>query len=231
PTRRLSPRRLYVGDETCERRLPADELLAWIARECPAPDWPLTLATPPLTDAGLAALEGLLQRLAGLRPDGFEVAVNDLGALHLLRGCAQARPVCGRLLSGRYLHFPEFPDEFLDFLADCGVRRIEINSRDQLRTARAQLRRRGLRANFHWPRMFVAVTRFCACAGGFAGHPRDAIAACARGCERTSGSYTVGTTRVLVLGNALWTRHPDPGQPPREADRIVYDEPAPPKLH
>ncbi|MCX5795425.1 MAG: hypothetical protein NTY77_08030 [Elusimicrobia bacterium] len=233
PAAGLSPGRLYIGDETCERRLPSEELLAWIEGECPAPHWPLTVATPPLTDSGLALLEGVLRRLSRMRPGGFEVAVNDLGALELLRGFPKAEPVCGRLLAGRYMHFPEFPDEFLDFLAVRGISRVEINSRSQLQTTREQLRSRGLRAHFHWPHMFVAVTRFCAAADGFAGHPRDAIAACSRGCERFTGTYAVGGTELLVCGNALWTKHPGPAQPPEEADRIVSDElmPAPPQLH
>jgi len=229
PASSLPPGRLYVGDETCERRLPGEELLAWLESECPAPGWPLTLATPPLTDAGLALLEGALRRLVRLRPDGFEVVANDLGALELLRGFPAARPVCGRLLSGRYMHFPEFPDEFLDFLADRGIDRVEINSRSQLQTAGGQLRGRGLLTHFHWPHMFVAVTRFCACADGFTGHPRDAIAACGRGCERFVGTYALGETELLVCGNALWTKHPGLPQTPEEVDRIVSDEliPAP----
>lgn len=221
------PGRVYIGDETCERRLPNEDMLAWLRRHWSGADRRVTLAVPPLTDAGLRRLEELIPHLMAVQPAGFEVSINDLGALQRLcpRRAEGLSLACGRLLAGRYMAFPELPEDFLDFLAGRGVIGVELNSRSQLRSTRDQLRARGLRSIIHQPFVFVAMSRYCSCSGAFSGRGRDAIASCDLGCRRVRGSYRVGETEVFVAGNALWAKDDDPA-PPSGADRVVANEPA-----
>jgi len=237
---RLPPGRMYLGDEFCERRLPSDGLLAWLeqaGRNIGA----ATLMTPFLTDWGMARLQEVLARMSRAFPDGFEIVVNDLGTLELLR---QSRypglePVCGRLLSSRYglepavgesgrllssryMYFNDFPEEFLLWLSEHGMRRIELNSIEQLRQTHQQLRGRGLKTHFHWPYMFLAATRLCAADQGFQGNARDSISGCGLGCERFLGTAACPDgTEIIISGNACLARHEGLAPPPAEADRIV----------
>ena len=240
---RLPPGRMYLGDEFCERRLPSDGLLAWLeqaGRNIGA----ATLMTPFLTDRGMARLQEVLARMSRAFPDGFEIVVNDLGTLELLR---QSRypglePVCGRLLSSRYglepavgesgrllssryMYFNDFPEEFLLWLSEHGMRRVELNSITQLRRTHQQLRSRGIKTHFHWPHMFLAATRLCAADQGFQGNARDSISGCGRGCERFLGTAACPDgTEIIISGNVYLVRHEGLAAPPDEADRIVEHE-------
>ena len=220
------PGRIYIGDEFCERRLPSDEMLSWLERRVPAGVEGVTLMTPFLTDKGLARAEKVLERLSRVLCEGFEVVVNDLGMLELLRqrGYPGARAVCGRILSSRYMSYNEFPDEFLQFLDEHRMRRIELNSVEHLRATHRALRERGIGTHFHWPYMYLTVTRYCATDTGFAGYPRDSIASCRRGCERFLGVNSAqGAPGIVFFANASMVRHEGLTAPPLEADRVVYD--------
>jgi len=222
----LPPGRVYLGDEFCERRLPSDGLLAWLeqaGRNVGA----ATLMTPFLTDWGVARLQAVLARMSSAFPKGFEVVVNDLGTLELLR---QSRypglePVCGRLISSRYDCSSDFPEEFLLWLSEHGMRRVELNSIAHFRQTHQQLRSRGFKTHFHWPYMFLAATRLCASDQGFKGNARDSISGCGRGCERFLGTAACPDgTEIVMSGNAYLVRHEGLAAPPDEADRIVeYD--------
>jgi len=235
---RLPPGRMYLGDEFCERRLPSDGLLAWLeqaGRNIGA----VTLMTPFLTDRGMARLQAVLARMSRAFPKGFEVVVNDLGTLELLR---QSRypglePVCGRLLSSRYgmaptgvnvvvsshcMYSEDFPEEFLLWLSEHGMRRVEINSIAQFRQTHQQLRSRGFKTHFHWPYMFLGATRLCEADQGFQGNARDSISGCSQGCEMSLGtSACPDGTEIIISGNAYLVRHEGLAAPPAEADRIV----------
>jgi len=237
---RLPPGRMYVGDEFCERRLPSDGLLAWLeqaGRDAGA----LTLMTPFLTDWGIARLQAVLERMSRAFPNGFEIVVNDPGTLELLRRSRYAclEPVCGRLLSSRYVMkatgehllsggctpFSGFPEEFLLWLSEHGMRRVELNSIVQLRRTHRQLRGRGLKTHFHWPYMFLAATRLCEADQGFRGNARDSILGCSHGCEKfVAARACPGGAEIIISGNAYLVRHEGLSAPPAEADRIVeYD--------
>ncbi|MBI5624190.1 MAG: hypothetical protein HY924_10455 [Elusimicrobia bacterium] len=218
--------RIYLGDETCERRLPAMATLeSLVSRRNEIAG--LTLMTPLLTDEGMARVAETVARLSAAFGRGFEVVANDWGVLELLErmGGRGAELVCGRLLAGRYMFFDSFPEEFLDLLAARGVRRVELNSAAQLRATRGRLRERGMKTHLHWPAMFLTATRFCPCDGAFAGPDREAIASCSRSCDRRFAVMTHPSGRRLILrGNAYLALHEGLSGPPEEADRIVHDD-------
>jgi hypothetical protein len=95
--------RIYLGHETCERLLPtAEQALGALDRierdrpRCHA----LTLVTPFLTEAGLAAARGLIEKLLQERGE-IEIVCNDWGLLWDLAMDRVGRPAVGRLLAGQ----------------------------------------------------------------------------------------------------------------------------------
>jgi hypothetical protein len=94
----LAVKRLYFGQEYCQRLLPekADLSSAIAAAQSAGIDF--TLVTPYVSDDGLVRLGGLLEVLASEWP-GSEVVANDWGALMLLKEQFPILvPVAGRLL-------------------------------------------------------------------------------------------------------------------------------------
>lgn len=92
-------RRLYFGHEFCEKLLPDARDMTRVADFCRANDLWLTLVTPPVTQSGLARVEGLFAWLEA-HDAADEVVINDYGVLHLLRRRhPRLDPVLGRLMS------------------------------------------------------------------------------------------------------------------------------------
>lgn len=90
--------RVYLGEETCQRRLPTPAQLApWLAQ---TRQRPVTLVTPPLDDRGLCLARDLVDALAGAGGD-CEVVCNDWGLLRCLRRRTDVALAAGRLLAGQ----------------------------------------------------------------------------------------------------------------------------------
>lgn len=96
------PDRLYFGNEFCERKLPTGGELRAALAWCQERRLPLTLVTPPLTDAGLERVAALLDVLEE-QPDAHEVVVSDFGLLWLLaHERPTLHPILGRLLARQH---------------------------------------------------------------------------------------------------------------------------------
>lgn len=218
--------RLYYGAEFCERLLPTaadlDAAIAFAAGRAMA----FTFMTPFVTDAGLDALERLLEVLAASLPEA-EVVVNDWGVLHLVRTEHPGlTPVLGRLLNKskrgpRIMQILEqvppetkayFQGTNLDvpaaarFLGQQGIGRVEFDNLLQglcLDGADPHIRR-----SLYLPYAVVSATRFCLTASCDDPDKMAAVGVfpCGRQCLRYSFNlYNPVMTRPLVRrGNAIF---------------------------
>lgn len=143
---------VVLGSEFCAGLLPApEEALAAAA----AFEGKLILATPLLTEAGLAAVKKILRAFGGKRR--LEVIANDLGLLEFLRGnCKGAVEIsCGRILTHRVRIMPG--EYAVKFLARYGVKTFEVDDASVLE----RLKLFGLALSWHYPFRYATVTRFC----------------------------------------------------------------------
>lgn len=240
---------VYVGSEFCVSLLPSPEALAGVLREAAARGLSFHFVTPPLTDEGLdlvrRCLEGPLSGCAGC-----EVVANDFGLLAVLRrDFPHVSPVLGRLLSyqrsdpgnpafvRQVFHGREAEERLAmlqsvithseacrSFLAEMGVRRVELNPVPQ----GIRLADRGdFRYSLHRPFAFVSTTRFCPTVESLRCRSRAGkikrIQACRRECRTLH--YTLRTPTVkeplFLYGNTVFYRNDDPGPLPAAVDRVV----------
>jgi hypothetical protein len=90
--------RIYIGNEFCQKLIPAVSQLQRFLSFCDAEGLALSLLTPYVTDEGLQGLRPLLERLACGGCEA-EVVVNDWGVLRLVqRDYPTLRVVLGRLM-------------------------------------------------------------------------------------------------------------------------------------
>jgi len=94
--------RLHYGAEFCPWNLsPADDILAMRAA-CREAGWRFTLVLPVIPQPALAPLTALLETVLPQLEGDDEVAVNDLGAIPLVRSLRDDLPLAvGRALSGQ----------------------------------------------------------------------------------------------------------------------------------
>lgn len=92
--------RIYLGHETCERRLPEPEVAVTTVQRLLDAGRAVSLVLPSLTDSGLDAARRLLAVVAPVSP-GLEVVCNDWGLLDEVRAEPQLTPALGRLLAGQ----------------------------------------------------------------------------------------------------------------------------------
>ncbi|MBI4350190.1 MAG: hypothetical protein HY550_02020 [Elusimicrobia bacterium] len=143
---------VMLGSEFCAGLLPSPEEAVSAAASFKGR---LILATPMLTEAGLAAVKKILAALGGAR--GLEVIANDLGLLEYLRSGFRGRAAvsCGRILTHRVRIMPR--DYAEKFLARYGIRTFEVDDAAVLK----RLEPYGLALSWHYPFKYATVTRFC----------------------------------------------------------------------
>ncbi len=193
--------RLQVGGEACERLLPAPRLLAAALEFAQARGLALSLATPLLSDQGMAELRGLLDRL----PAGTEAIANDWGTLRLLaRAFPALVPVAGRLMC-KMVKDPRLPSvawarlyphgihaaPFAAMLARFGVRRIEMDVPPF--AAMADFPEGGLQVGVHAP--FGVSAKGRSCRIGSLHQPDAQKFAAGHRCARECLAYTAAMTR------------------------------------
>jgi hypothetical protein len=212
-----SSQRLYIGDEFCERRLPTPALLAKAAGWAAENGRKLTLVTPNLTDNGIDRLPELLDILADKEGCEFEVVVNDWGGLSLVnsRYKGRFRLILGRLLMPKALSMASGGsvfEDFLDFARERGITGLEFNTLPSSGILRSQLAGCGLASHLYLPYRFMAVTRFCSCAGGYALNYRDATRETGSGKARTPdccnrgclSHFSIMTGKLLGADDKVW---------------------------
>ena len=172
--------RVYFGAEFCQWRMPspAVSLKAFdAAREAGVG---FTLMTPWVTDAGLRKVAAVLKMLAASGDEKFEVVVNDLGVLTLLKEeYPGLTPVLGRLLvkqkrcprvpgimeglpdAGRevYLSAGTEDKSTMRLLRGYGVKRVELDN--PLQGLEADLKGVRMKGSIYTPYAYVTTTRNC----------------------------------------------------------------------
>ena len=144
---------IYLGSEFCPNLVPSPAAFGRARRLFRRE---VVLVTPICSDAALKAAEAVIKAHSS-PSSALEVVANDLGLAAL---CAGRYGAAVRLTAGRVLlrAMAGWPDGYLrGFLAANGITRAETDSPEMLRRWLAL----GLRASYHVPGAFAAVTRFC----------------------------------------------------------------------
>ena len=219
-------KRLYFGDEFCERLLPGKDDLFEVMNQADSLGIGFTFVTPYVTQAGLASLKKLFPML----PEGTEVVINDWGVLRILRNkFPKLVPVLGRLLTKikrgpRITSFLDrLPEDALKhlrstnlgvsryqkFLVENGVNRVELDNPFQ--GIDLDDVPDGLGLSMYIPFAYVTTTRFCLVANcdvpdkkGFIG-----VFPCHRECQKYTFylNNPVMNTILIRRGNTLFYKN------------------------
>jgi len=232
--------RCAYGTEFCEHLLPSSDGLAEVARAVRERGLGFTFLTPYVSNAGIAQLRRLLERME----PGDEVAFNDWGVLNLLRrGFPHLTPVQGRLLNkslrdprvmGVYGESPAADAAaaatfaalqrssadcagYLDLLARFGVRDVEMDNLPQ--GMDLGFADHGVRVAVYLPFGFISTSRVCMAAGL---HYRKADkfqpgAPCRHECQShlveyayTNSPFSNRDQKFYLKGNTYFYAHTEP---------------------
>jgi hypothetical protein len=235
-------RRVYFGDEFCERLLPNAGELAVVMEQVADAGRLFTLVTPYVTEAGLAQVAALLKMLA----PATEVVFNDWGVFRLLRTqYPDLTPVMGRLLTKikrgpRIMNFLEtLPAAALEhyrtsnldvpryqrFLEENNILRAELDN--PLQGLDVSGISRKLSLSLYIPFAYVTTTRFCLTANADKPDKKGFIGVFP--CQRECRTYTfyldnaAMTTLLIRRGNTIFFRNTSIPDTIRQShlDRVV----------
>jgi hypothetical protein len=229
--------RIYLGSESCVRRLPGERDLRGALEVAARLGLPFSLVTPFLDEPGLAAVLALARALP--QDAGTEIVANDLGLIVGLREAGwRGTVVAGRLLTRQrrgpgFQSFGDPPTEarealrgsalespaFVEHLGSrYDVRRFELD--ELLQGVAVPDLRAGVRLSLYRPWLLVTATRNCPWV--FDGRAWDR-AACSRPCRGQSLRLESAGSRPLVLGGcAQFLEHRSDAPLPPEVDRVVW---------
>ena len=231
--------RLYFGNEFCQRLIPSLEDCKGIMDFVLGQKMNFTLVTPYVTDGGVRSLRPILEYIIGNLP-GSEIVINDWGVLRLLRKeFNYPNFVLGRLLTKQkrgprimnlmgkvpqamIQHFKESNIDVpivKDFLANCGIKRIELDNLLQGITREGL----ALRASLYVPFAYITSTRFCLVASCETGRKYlRSMPACNKECRRYTFRLRHKTMPVDVFlrGNTQFFRNE---RMPEDLDRLKID--------
>jgi hypothetical protein len=109
---RKSFKRVYFGQETCERLIPSSSDISLAVQSSMANGWDLTIVLPYVAPFGAEKIKALCPAIieAGEKMGSVEVAVQDVAGLSIISGMRNGKviPVLGRLFS-RMKRDPRFP--------------------------------------------------------------------------------------------------------------------------
>lgn len=218
--------RVYFGDEFCERLLPSQKTVTQVMHEVEKRGCAFTLVTPYVTQAGLAAVEKLLDIL----PEGTEVVFNDWGVFRVMKNkYRHLTPVLGRLMTKikrgpRIMNFLDRlpPDalrhlrstnlgvpRYVTFLLENGIERADLDN--PLQGLDLSDVPRDIHLSLHIPFAYVTTTRFCLVANcddpdkkGFIG-----VFPCGEECRKYTFylNNAVMTTLLIRRGNTLFFKN------------------------
>jgi hypothetical protein len=219
-------RRVYFGDEFCERLLPSAAELIRVMEQVRDAGRSFTLVTPYVTEAGLAQVAELLKLL----PLATEVVFNDWGVFRLLQmEYPDLVPVMGRLLT-KIKRGPRIMN-FLDTLPKAAVEHYRTSNLDVPRyqrfleennICRAELDNplqgldvsgvsKNLSLSLYIPFAYVTTTRFCLTANADKPDKKGFIGVFP--CQRECRTYTfyldnaAMTTLLIRRGNTIFFRN------------------------
>lgn len=239
------PKRVYVGNETCERLLPTPQAVGSWAAAARAGRVALSLVLPPLTRDGLAKAEDVVRTLDGV--EGSEVVAGDWGTVHRLRSRFPGLAIVLGRLTHKMLRDPRLADRFDSPLAPLSARSALCRSgelapgfralMDRYRIVRREIdpflqpleedewEGRDERLSVHLPYQFVTMGRGCLPAA-MHGEGKGRFVAggpCRTECAKYAVEFRVpipegngAGRRLLSLGNALYH-----AVPPHVVDRVL----------
>lgn len=225
-------RRLYFGQETCERLIPSPEDILKAARICAERKWGLSLVLPYVGPPGARTIKGLVPVISEASEilGQVEVVVQDFAGLMIISDLKNPNiiPVLGRLFT-RMKRDPRFSvDEFVidknaykapdldalrrtsfegssytSFLNSLGVHRFSIEALPQgVDISRVS----DLSADLYWPWVYVVSGRACKTAGLSdpcrARYPKESP--CHMECRRMQINSPDSLLYSLTKGNAVW---------------------------
>jgi hypothetical protein len=235
-------RRVYFGDEFCERLLPGSAELIRVMEQVSDAGRSFTLVTPYVTEAGLEQVGNLLKLLSS----ATEVVFNDWGVFRLLRrDYPDLVPVMGRLLT-KIKRGPRIMN-FLDTLPPAALSHFRTSNLDVPRyqrfleennICRAELDNplqgldlsgvsKKLHLSLYIPFAYVTTTRFCLTANADKPDKKGFIGVFP--CKRECRTYTfyldnaAMTTLLVRRGNTIFFRNTDIPEDIRNShlDRVV----------
>jgi len=137
-----APKRVYAGNETCEKLLPSPEAIgSWVAAARRG-RVALSLVLPPLSRDGLAKAEGAVRALEGV--EGSEVVANDWGTVHRLASRHPGLAIVLGRLTHKILRDPRLADFFDSPLAPMPARAALCRSGELAPGFRALMERYGI---------------------------------------------------------------------------------------
>jgi hypothetical protein len=242
---RAAPKRVHVGNETCERLLPAPRAIdSWVAsaREGRIA---LSLVLPPLSRDGLAKAEEAVRALEGV--EGSEVVANDWGTVHRLRSRHPELAIVLGRLTHKMLRDPRLAECFDSPLAPAAARSALCRSGELAPGFRALMGRYGIgrrevdpflqpleadewenrseKLSVHLPYLFVTMGRACLL-GSMHREPADRFipgAPCRSECRKFAVEFRLpvpggngAEKNLLNLGNAYYH-----AVPPSDTGRIL----------
>ena len=98
-------KRVYIGHETCEKRLPTFHEMQKILEIIEKCQLKLTFVTPFLTEKGFEKTQLLLNQLNTLKLLHFEIVTSDWGLIHWITQNKIGTPVVSRFLTGQQVDF------------------------------------------------------------------------------------------------------------------------------
>ena len=219
-------KRVYFGDEFCERLLPGRKELEEVMEQAKSRGLAFTLVTPYVTEAGLARVE----KLISLLPDQTEVVFNDWGVLRVLKSRFPGLvPVMGRLLTKikrgpRIANFLDtLPEQALvhlrktnlgvpiykKFLSENNVKRVELDN--PLQGLDLSDVPQELNLSLYIPFAYVTTTRFCLVANSDVPDKKGFIGVfpCNKECQKYTFylDNAVMTTLLIRRGNAVFYKN------------------------
>jgi len=240
-----APKRVYVGNETCERLLPTPEAIrSWVAsaREGRVA---LSLVLPPLSTCGLAKAEEAVRVLEGV--EGSEVVAGDWGTVHRLRSLHPGLAIVLGRLTHKMLRDPRLAEYFDSPQAPEAARAALCRSGELAPGFRALMERYGIgrreidpflqpleadewenrseKVSVHLPYLFVTMGRACLL-GSMHREPADQFvpgATCRSECRKYAVEFRLpvpggngAAKHLLNLGNAYYH-----AVPPSVTERIL----------
>jgi hypothetical protein len=221
-------KRLYFGNEFCQRLIPTVEHVAEAKAAADKRGLGFTLVTPYVTDEGMAKVEPLLKYLAGLADKNIEVVVNDPGVISAVTEYKNLKPVLGRLKDpmkrmARFVHnMPTLSpgqsealassdisvEIYQKFLLDLGIDRVELDLVPQ--GIRINFNNLPLKASFYYPWTYLTTGRICEMGSM---HQEDnekftLFNPCQKECQKYYASWETETpgssNKIFAFGNTIF---------------------------
>lgn len=160
--------RVYLGNDLCDQKLSDIKIIKKILNEIILNKKKPTLTTPFFGLNKENLIENIIKNIIGI--DNMEIVINDWGILEILKGLKHnLNIICGRLLTSQYFYKTNIPNKnnypipkrFFSFLNQWGIKKIEINSYEQINYLKKSKEIKDIELHIYFPYTYIAISRFC----------------------------------------------------------------------